>query len=115
MRTAALYGLFALLGRGLEIDLGQILEEPADLVRGVGGEGGAAEGLGQHGRPFGGLGYFGSFRCFRCSGYVARYDGQDDVRDVRGELGQQAVGSVQLGRVGGGVHNSDDGVETGAA
>ncbi len=47
-------------------------------------------------------------------GDVRRHDGEQDVRGVRGEPGQQAVGRVQCGGVGGRVDDGDDGVEAGA-
>ncbi len=45
---------------------------------------------------------------------VRGYDREQDVRNVRGEAGQQAVGRVQGGGVGDGVDHGDDGVEAGA-
>ncbi len=46
VRAAALDGLLAFLRGGLQFDAGEVLEEPADLVGGVGGERGAAQGSG---------------------------------------------------------------------
>src|SRR5690606_39306566 len=83
-----------------------ILEQPADLVGRVRGEGGACEGLGQHGGgPFGDV---------LASGYVRRYDREEDVRGVRGQRGEEAVGGVQGGGVGGRVDDGDDRVEAAA-
>lgn len=102
VRAAALDGFLAFLGGRLQLDAREVLEQPADLLGRVRGEGGAAEGLGQHGAPFGSFGD---------RGRVRGDDREHDVRDVCGELGQQAVRGVQLRRVGGGVDDEDDGVE----
>lgn len=103
--AAALDGLLAFLGGRLQGDVREVLEQPADLFRGVRGEGGAAQGLGQHRGPFGqGEG----------AGDVRGDDGEQDVRGLRGELGEESVGGVQGGGVGDGVDDGDDGVEAGA-
>ncbi len=97
--SAALDGLLALLGRRLQGHVREVLEQPADLFRGVRGEGGAAEGVGEHGGPFGDV----------------RGDHREDyVRGVFGEPRQQAVRGVQFGGVCGVVDHGDDRVETGA-
>ncbi|KND30046.1 hypothetical protein IQ63_30350 [Streptomyces acidiscabies] len=96
--SAALHRLLAFLRRRLQGDVREVLEEPADLVRGVRGEGGASEGGLQHGP----------------SRQVGGDHGEDHLRGVSGELGQQAVGGVELGGVRGGVDDHEDGVEVGA-
>lgn len=117
VRAAALDGFLAFLGGRLELDVREVLEQPADLLGCVRGEGGAAEGLGQHGAPFGSFGDLGRGvvrGVRRGRGCVRGDDGEHDARDVRGELGYQAVRGVQGRGVGGGVDDEDDGVEAGA-
>ena len=67
VRATALYRLLAFLGGRLQLGVREVLEQPADVVRRVGGEDGAAKGLGQHRGflPFG----------WRVSGAYGTYEG----------------------------------------
>lgn len=103
---ATLDGLLALLHGRLQPHGGEVLEQPADVVRLVRGEVGATQGRGQHRGllPVGGAGYGG----------VGGDDGEGHPGRGGGELGEEAAGGVQGRGVGGAVDDGEDGVEAAA-